>query len=233
MFVVYTFIKHWQIHVRETLTPLLEGYHSGLNTGDLDYAALSIMIHFQHSYFSGLELSELEQKLALYGESIAQIKQETSLNYQNTLRQFVLNLMGESEDVCVLKGIACDEEKMFVVQTESNDKSGIYLLQLCKGTLSYLFGEYTQAVAQFKFGYPYLESATALFSLPSFYFYDSLANLAALSQNDFLENNKNKNHFLKQVNKNQKQMKKWADNAPMNHLHKYYLVGLPSPFLLM
>ena len=223
-FVVYTFIKHWQIHVRETLTPLLEGYHSGLNTGDLDYAALSIMIHFQHSYFSGLELSELEQKLALYGESIAQIKQETSLNYQNTLRQFVLNLMGESEDVCVLKGIACDEEKMFLVQTESNDKSGIYLIQLCKGTLSYLFGEYTQAVAQFKFGYPYLESATALFSLPSFYFYDSLANLAALSQNDFLENNKNKNHFLKQVNKNQKQMKKWADNAPMNHLHKYYLV---------
>ena len=214
---VYAFIKHWQIHVRKTLAPLLEAYQSGLNTGDLEYAAWAIILHFQHSYFSGSELSQLEQKLGLYAENIAQIKQETALNYQNTLRQLVLNLMGESEQVCVLNGTAYDAEKMLAVQIESNDKPGVYLLQLCKGALNYLFGEYTQAVEHFKFAYPYLEAATALFSLPTFYFYDSLANLAATE-------NQNRNNSLRQVNKNQKQMKKWADNAPMNHLHKYYLV---------
>ena len=94
--------------------------------------------------------------------------------------------------------------------------------------MSYLFGEYTQAIEQFKFAYPYLEAATGLFSLPTFYFLDSLANLAVISENDYEKINKSKNNhknnLFKQVNKNQKQMKKWAHHAPMNHLHKYYLV---------
>jgi predicted ATPase len=37
--IVTIFIIHWKEHTRELLKPLLEGYQSGLETGDLEFAA--------------------------------------------------------------------------------------------------------------------------------------------------------------------------------------------------
>ena len=53
-----------------------------------------------------------------------------------------------------------------------------------------------------------------------FHFYDSLTRLALYASVQKPEQKR----FLKQVKANQKKMKKWAHHAPMNHLHKWYLV---------
>ena len=50
-FVFNNFIRHWKEHLREGLKPLLEAYQSGLETGDLEFAAYSVYIYCYHCYF--------------------------------------------------------------------------------------------------------------------------------------------------------------------------------------
>jgi hypothetical protein len=56
--------------------------------------------------------------------------------------------------------------------------------------------------------------------VPAFHFYQSLAYLARYK--DLTETEQTES--LDKVAANQTKMKKWADHAPMNYLHKYYLV---------
>jgi predicted ATPase len=68
VFMVFnSFIRHWQEHLRTTLKPLQEGYKSGLETGDLEYAAYCVYVYCYHSYFVGKELAELTQEIVSYG----------------------------------------------------------------------------------------------------------------------------------------------------------------------
>ena len=56
--------------------------------------------------------------------------------------------------------------------------------------------------------------------VPLFHFYDSLAHLGVFAD----ASNSEKEALLNRVNTNQEKMQKWAHHAPMNHLHKFYLV---------
>ncbi len=50
LIVVNTFIIHWKDHVRDTSQPLLEAYQSGLETGDLEFAAYGAHSYCFNSY---------------------------------------------------------------------------------------------------------------------------------------------------------------------------------------
>jgi predicted ATPase len=68
------FIIHWKEHIREALGPFLEGYQSGLETGDLEFAAYGAHSYCCQSFFVGKELVELEREITKYSEAIRQIK---------------------------------------------------------------------------------------------------------------------------------------------------------------
>ncbi|WP_413200993.1 ATP-binding protein, partial [Nostoc piscinale] len=49
-------IRHWKEHAQKGLQPLLEGYSTGLETGDLEYASFALYNYSSSSYFIGREL---------------------------------------------------------------------------------------------------------------------------------------------------------------------------------
>jgi predicted ATPase/tRNA A-37 threonylcarbamoyl transferase component Bud32 len=61
---VATCIISWQDHVRETFSVFELAYQSGLETGDLEFAAYAAFLRCAYSYFSGQDLTELNQKMA-------------------------------------------------------------------------------------------------------------------------------------------------------------------------
>src|SRR3569832_1374229 len=61
---------------------------------------------------------------------------------------------------------------------------------------------------------------TGKIAVPLYHFYDSLARLAVYSDTSQSE----RRNILDKVHANQEKMKTWAHHAPMNHLHKFYLV---------
>ena len=220
LFVVNVFIRHWKEAARKTLKPLLQGYQSGLETGDLEYAAFCVHFYCSHSYFTGKELGLFEQEIALYADVIGQLKRETILYLNKIYRQAVLNLMNRAEDNCRLIGEYYDEEKMLPLHLKANYKTAICSLYFHKLILAYLFGDFKQAIENAALTEKYIDAVIGTLTVPSFYFFYSLAHLAIYCEASKFEQKR----ILKKVRDNQKRMKNWAHHAPTNYLHKFYLV---------
>jgi len=217
---VNNFIIHRKEHTRELLQPLLEGYQIGLETGDLESAAYCAYTHCFQSYANGNGLAEVERDMAIYGEAIHQIKQETALTWNQIFRQVVVNLMGRSTNPTQLIGEFYNDENELPKYAAANDGSTIFTVHFNKLCLCYLFSEYAQAVQNAVLAETHLIRLTGAFLQPLYYLYDSLARLAT-----YLDSGTQvQEEILKKVAVSQEKMKQWAHYAPMNYLHKYHLV---------
>ncbi|BAZ28682.1 multi-sensor signal transduction multi-kinase [Cylindrospermum sp. NIES-4074] len=220
LLIVNIFIRPWKDHLRETLEPLGSVYSSGLETGDLEFAAYGPLMYSCFAYFSGKELTVLETEIAINRDAIHKIKQDTALHYLETYWQAALNLLGKSENTCSLKGQACDEQIRLPLHEQAKDRLGVAYIYWHKLLLSYWFENYSEAIENTALAEKYLDVVVGLPLVPLFHFYDSLARLAVSPDSPELE----KKNILERVQSNQEKMQKWAHHAPMNHLHKFYLV---------
>ena len=221
-FVTELSIRHWKEHVRATLNLLREGYQSGLENGDLEFAAYCACFACQHSYVIGEELTALALDMETYGIAIEQIGQgqAAAFYYHKIFQQVVLNLIGSAENTTRLSGKAYNEEKLLPLHLEVKDRNAINYVFLSKLILCYLFGDFPQAVENADRAEEYLDGVTGMIAVPLFHFYDSLARLAVYSDTPQSE----RRGILDKVHANQEKMKTWAHHAPMNHQHKFYLV---------
>jgi len=217
---VYDMIIHWKEHVNKTLKPLIEAYQIGLETGDLEYAALSVLVYSYHSYFIGKELGELSDEITKYGKAIASLKQEAALHLNQIYEQSVLNLSGKANDPCHLIGDAYDETKMFPLHKKANDKTALFQAYFNRALLRFLFENYNDSLDDIEHAEKYIDGVISMLIVALYYFYDSLIRLSIYYDSD----NKQQYKIIKKVNKNQKKMKNWAKHAKMNHMHKYLLV---------
>lgn len=238
-----TALAPWQLHLTETLPHLQVTCQRGLETNDYEFAALAAIIHNAYSFVLGRSLAELEYEIASYDEAISDLKQPKILAYNRLFAQLVSNLRQselddttEYADPTILQGKLYDERVMAPLHQQTNDRIALFLLHLHKLILSYLFDPYAprenptapadqrehyQLMEQARLTERYLEGAIYSFLQPLFQFYDSLAHLAVYH---LLSPSEQRRARLK-VRHNQRAMKRWADHAPMNFQHKYYLVA--------
>ncbi|MEH1962133.1 MAG: AAA family ATPase [Nostoc sp.] len=217
---VNIFIIHWKKHFRETLQPLLEGYQSGLETGDSEFAAYCAEVYCLQCVFVGKELVELEREIRMYSQIIRQLKQQAALTWTQMHHQVVLNLMERSVNPICLVGEAYNEENRLRQNETENNGTSIFFVHFYQLFLCYLFYEYFQAVENSIIAAEYVSYVASSPPVPLYYFYSSLARLAT-----YLESNTQAQlEILKEVAVNQETMQLWAHYAPMNHLHKYHLV---------
>ncbi len=213
-------VRHWKEHLRNTLKPLLEGYQTGLETGTLEFSGYCSLSYCSSSYYLGKELAVLEREMDSFCESIIRLKLETVINYNNMFRQAISNLRDITVNPCHLIGEFYDELNVLPLHHQANDRTGICRLYINKLILCYLFGEYHQSIENAAIAEKHLDGVLGLIDVPVFYFYDSLVRLAVFPDSGIIE----RKQILDKVQSNQEKMKKWAHHAPMNHLHKFYLV---------
>ena len=213
-------IMHWKVHLRNTIPMLADAYQDGVETGDFETAGYAAYDVCNNSFFAGEELTQLEQKTANYSKSIDQIRRESPSNWIAMLWQTILNLPDRPENSSRLVSKLHNEEQALSHAIAVKDGAAIQMLYLHKVILCYLFEEYHQAVQTAVVVRQHFEEVTAITVLPVFCFYHSLALLSLLLD----ASNSEKVAWLNCVNINQEKMQKWAEHAPMNYLHKFYLV---------
>ncbi|MGB3201079.1 MAG: ATP-binding protein, partial [Nodosilinea sp.] len=222
---------HGKVHVRDTLSRLWDGYQSGLENGQFEYGGYAAIQHCHHAYLMGQDLNQLAPEMAAISSALAQLKQDNTLGWNQIVQQAVLNLTGAADQPWQLQGEVYREDAALPLLTAGNDRTGLHYLYLNKLMLSYLFGQYGQAVDAAAQAEQYLDGVTAFLVVPVFYFYDSLAQLAQVSA----ENDSGpvsgasaapalREAMLNKVAHNQAELRRWADHAPMNFRHKYDLV---------
>ncbi|MEG4572249.1 AAA family ATPase [Microcoleus sp. N3A4] len=217
--VVSFHIRTWKEHLKEILLPLEEAYQHGLETGDFEFAAASAYTYITQLYFLGKELSYIEKEAAKYGHAIAQINQEGYLRWHQIFWQVFLNLMGRTKKPSCLSGDVYDEKKMLPKHIDAEDKSAIFIVYFHKLILSYLFYDNQQTFENALKTEEYSDNASGGF-IPLHYFYNSLTRLALFIDASETE----QKCILEKITANQEKMELWAKHAPMNYLHKFYLV---------
>lgn len=220
--VVDTFVLHWKNSVKDRLIPLRSAYNSGLETGDFQFAGYSAILYCAFAYYAGIEkkIAELERDVFALSESVYQLKQMTSFQYFQMLQQALHDVREGRASSRYLQGEYYDETMMLPVHLGANDRMGLFYLYSHKLLLSYLFEDYVQAVEEATRVEQYLDGGTGFPYIPIYYFYDSLARLAAY-QAPFHDES---NELLLRIEANQEKMKTWAQYAPMNCLYKFDLV---------
>ncbi|MBD2771806.1 hypothetical protein ICL16_06790 [Iningainema sp. BLCCT55] len=218
--VIYGYIRIWKYPLRECLNPLLEAYQAGLESGDFEFACNAAYNYFSIASHIGEDLTLLAHRMEIYGQAMLRYKQEAPLNVHKIFWQPVLNLIGKSEYKYQVIGEIYDEQIMLPIYLNDNNSFAIYLLHTNKTYLSYLFHEYEQANQHCLVTEKYVGSLSGAFHVSLFYFYDSLIKLALFPQ----QSSDEKELIMAKVAANQQRIKEWAEHAPKNYWHKFYLV---------
>ena len=218
--VFFALMKKWKAHLKEALEPLLEAYQSGLETGDLEWAAYAIRGYCIQLFFTGRNLETIRLETAKYSETLRIIKQENTLHNLMLIRQAALNLLGHAEDSMRLKGEIFNEEEMLPVLIDANDTDTIAGIRFHRSMLCYLFEDYRGALKIFKEIEKYHETRGQFGFVIEVRFYYSLLLLAVYPELNKVEQRR----YMKIIATYQKMMRRGAEYAPMNYLHKWHLV---------
>jgi signal transduction histidine kinase len=214
------FIRHWKDHLKETIEPLADTFRTGLETGDLEFAAYCIMYSSVHALFCGKELEAVNAEMKDNIELVKKLKQERTLFNLRFHRQFVLNLIGNTENSTILTGESFDEEKMLPFIIKANDFASYGAFITNKTIILFMFGKDGDALKYALELENYKRRLLGLIYLPLLNFYSSLIFLSNIPLSGWIKGIL----YLRKVKKNQRAMKRWAAHAPSNHLHKWYLV---------
>ncbi len=210
------YILHRTSHLKEILSILQEGYTTGLEVGNLEFAGANLQNFCCHSFWCGLPLVTLAQDTRASYKQMTQLNQLANANYCRIYLQPVLNLLGTPEHPSSLSGEVLQQEQLLLQLQDAHDLYGLYIFHVYKLMLCYLFGEIAAAQNHALESKGYLRSGAGLVTEAVLYFYESLTILAASTP---------ESKSLEQVEQNQtKLQQQWANHAPMNHQHKVDLV---------
>ncbi|WP_017306230.1 AAA family ATPase [Spirulina subsalsa] len=220
-FLTNFFIRHWKISLKEIIPWGIEGYQSGLETGDFEYGSYSTYVDWGHSYLVGQNLEEINIKLTHYVEITQTFNQESMLFNAKIYRQAVLDLLQDNPKFHFLEGSS------FSIKAELNDLLdkrefyAIFCIYFNLLFIHFLLGDYTQANQNGELAKYYAQGAIGCVKLVYFCFYHTLTRLALLKQGC---SPGQRQIFFKEIRQSLKKLKKWAKNAPDNHQHRYWLV---------
>ncbi|MEG4069352.1 AAA family ATPase [Microcoleus sp. Pol11C2] len=214
------YIQHHKEALRATIPTLKNGYLAGMETGDFVHAGYSIINHFYAHFFSGVELETLETEIAVYSAVMVQAKQHSAQVYLGMMGQIVRNLRETVSQPHCLIGDAYDETVMLPKHHQDNELALSAFAYIYKLLLAYLFGNYPAALDHIVQAEQYFMAVSGVIVVPIFHFYVALTHLALFPTQSEIE----QAEILAEVEIHQTTLHKWAQNAPMNHLHKWYLV---------
>ncbi|MEG4454521.1 AAA family ATPase [Microcoleus sp. N9_A1] len=213
-------IQHRQESLLATIPTLKEGYRLGMETGDFVNAGYNIYICFYTHLFAGVELDTWEPEIASYRAVMAQLKQYSARIYLDMIQQTVQNLRETRIRPDLLIGSAYDETVMIPKHYQDNEFTAIACACIYKLLLAYCYGNYTAALDHISQVKQYVMGVSGSAFVPIFHFYAALTHLALLPEQPAIE----QTEIIALVETHQSTLQQWAQNAPMNYLHKWYLV---------
>lgn len=219
VFVFNAFVRHWIDPLSQTVPDLHEGYQIGLETGDLEYASYSLCWEAMHSLLTGHNLPDLATRMQAFRQAISGFQQTACLLYLQIFQQATAHLLEPGLDPGCLSGTYLQEQQVTV--ESADNKLALAFFYTFKAQVAYLLGQPTAALESTEQAAEFVDGMTAAATVISLNFYDSLARLALYASLPPVE----QEHVLAKVGANQVQLQEWADHAPTNHQHKYYLVA--------
>ncbi len=216
-----THIGHWKDHTRTTLPFHLEGLRYGLETGNLEYVGYSAAEYCQYLFLVGESLDVVEEKCRYYLALIQKLQLKFHFLYLAPWQQGVLNLRGDLTDQATqLVGECYDEREHLQRIVDNNQLTLGFVNFFVKSLLCFLFADYDKAIEYSQIALRNRSGVFGTYFIPTTFFYASLSLLANYFNVEIVQ----QQQYCQQVIENLSILKKYAADAPINHLHKHDLV---------
>ncbi len=200
LYVFGAYILHWRENLKDTLPILEKSYQSAWETGDFEYGGYAAAQRLQYAFYAGDDLNLLRGALLETEKSLLRWNQQRTAERNRAFYHLACRL--QEDDVAADFCGKADDQPCRADCQEC----------FCRLSADYLLREMSDATlraAERCRGA--LTEVTALYVTTVFVFYDSLLRLAMAGEDDI-------------VAENQRKLWRWAQHAPDNYLHKYYLV---------
>ena len=211
------FVSSWVKHINRTRALNDEAYQAALTSGQIPFAGYINIRKFFNSVFQGEGLEEI---LAESSETLT-FSQKTGNQYASDGLQggqiALLNLTGRTAHKLSFDTDDFSETEYLQKCVKNSSFFSICRYYILKAQILYLYGEYKDSLQYSLLAEKDLDFVVGTVSVAEHNFFYSLCIAALFSEEE-------KSQQLKQLAKNQKQMRIWADNCPENFLHKYLLV---------
>ena len=224
----YSHISFWSEHSRNGLSYLMDAYQSGLEVGELEFAAYALTNRMQLAYRVSPALEQIKPEFESAIEFARSIKFEGTAQYTACRLQVVLNLLNSYSAPWSLTGDVYNQKTAIEEFKKSRNFVGLSIHYSCQMHLSYLFGHIFEAIDSINEGENYLSAIGGYIILPEFAFFASLTCLAAGE----LATNGQKNQHFERSQLWSDRLNMWANHAPMNYQHKADLVEAERQRLL-
>ena len=223
-------LSFWFKHIKESNVINHEGYGAALESGDLEYAGYLLHQTSLNSLFQGQPipeiLTEINRHLQFTQKTKNQLSTDTLIGIKNILENLASKPENQDNNSLTKEqidfDIGTDKELEYLDSCKQHQNFySLCIYLIYKSYLFYLYGNLDVALDSILSAQKYLEFITGTLPTTEFNFYYSLI-LAALYPN--VSEIKQKEYW-QQLEKNQQQMKVWADNCQENFQHKYLLVA--------
>jgi predicted ATPase/class 3 adenylate cyclase/tRNA A-37 threonylcarbamoyl transferase component Bud32 len=214
-FVFYAFIFQWKNPLKETKQFFLEGYKSGLETGDFEYGGWNAYHYCSYSFFAGEPLEITSQNFA----SMKEQGEKLGINQVTLLMDVFIPVLGTlTGDIFQEKNLVSENftDDLMPLFKDLKYTTAIYERNLSLGMCNYYFRRYDVARKYFDEAEPLIESVVGMEYTPQFYFFAALTLIRTADQDS--------KTFSKKFKLYSGKLKKWAEDSPFNYLHKYELV---------
>ncbi|MDY7016139.1 MAG: serine/threonine protein kinase, partial [Cyanobacteriota bacterium] len=217
--VFYSFVSFYKNHVKTTIKPLLNAFQGGMETGDLEYSCYSLIDYCFHLFAVGAPLKDIESECSRFSQILENLQQGYSVVYLKAWRVISLALMNDLNAKTLSQTKKLLEQEIASATTNYNPAL-LFNCYSAKTVLTYFFNENENAIANSQLALNYKDAAAGLMTVPTVYFYYSLALLASTEQGSADRNESS----WERIAENQAKMQHWAKHAPMNFQHKWDLV---------
>ncbi len=222
----YVFIWHWKIFLKEKVAQdkLLSTFQKGINRGEYEYSGYVAIDYCLIKFFGGDDLRQVELDKTKYSKLIKKTNQEYLINYIEIFKRLVEILTAKSnyKDFFLIGKSHKEEEKYIKKYIKTCNQWLLYTYYLNKAIVYYFFKDLYRACDNIIKAEKYIKNIGSFLTAPQQNFYSSLSFL--YHYNNYNNCVQERQKILEKVEKNQQDMKIWADNCSANFQNKYDLV---------
>jgi len=214
----YGVIHPWKYPIRESLEPLLTAHRVGHQTGDLEFAYLSLNCYFFLAFNGGISLDKIMQHYSAVVHAMAYHRQETLVKMARPFVQAILLFMNASrEEALSYKGEIMDMVSDYESCKCADRHNAALEIQINRMMIAFVFDAYEEAEL-------FLDSIDLGCSeVPTFQlvFTRFIIGMVSLAQ---ARRGKNTRKNIRVAKKSLKYIRRLAKRCPDNCLDKKFLL---------
>jgi predicted ATPase/signal transduction histidine kinase/tRNA A-37 threonylcarbamoyl transferase component Bud32 len=211
----------WVEHVGRSIPVLEQGWHVGLEAGDILWAGYLRMYKLSHECFMGKNIEAVLTGLPEALGFVQRMKNQGALNGMLAHQLVLSNLAGETRSRSEYAAGELDEAGFIALCEAHQSQMALCFLRILEAQAQYLYRQYAEALASTRAVDGKLNFIVNHVQLADHQLYQALALVAlcpALPEDE-------RAGALEQVRGNLAKLERWAASAPANYGHKHLLLA--------